>query len=181
MSQELPAPSFQRRRTRNEILGNPLLNEEFRSELRLRCMTNHWPKVHIRHSCFFRGSGLFASEPIRQNEWVCEYAGKLVTKKEYDMLLSQLDDEAKRQEVAAYALGGGSYTIMSHPEIVAGSEHLVNSFGRRVNHSRLHANLKAPQWVNLAPNGSKPDYHALMQVNLCETVNNYCFIFIRKV
>lgn len=130
---------------------------------------NDWPKVKIRRNCFLRDQALFASQPIRAGEWICNYAGKTLTNREYDMLLSSTTDPVKRQQITSYALGGDSYTIVSHDEAVVDSAVLLHSFGRRANHSSLHPNMKAPQWVNLAPKGCKEDYHPLLQVYLVVT------------
>lgn len=162
-SQEVAPPMLQRRCGPNDICGDPLRDQQFRSELRQRCYTNHWPKVEIRHNLFMRGAGLFAKFRIRRGEFVCHYAGIRITNAEYDRLLESADP-SDVQKIEEYALGGRTHTLLAHNEAIETDMILKNSFGRMVNHSRVHPNLKAPQWVNLAPTGTSPDWHAVFQV-----------------
>lgn len=164
-SQTVEPPIIPRRRSKNEILGDPTLDDAFRAELRARCKANDWPKLEIRRDLFLRGSGIFATAPIRAGEFVCSYAGILVPNDHYDRLINSVDEE-KRKKIEEYALGGHKYTILAHEECIV-DEHSLNlkaTFGRVLNHSHMHANIKAPQWYNLAPKGEKQDWHALQQV-----------------
>lgn len=162
-------PVLQRRRGALDICGDPLCDETFREDLQRRCRNNDWPKVKVRQGLFLRGSGLFAKSPIRRGEYVCEYAGVLIPNSAYDRMLAAAveADPSKVAQIEEYAVGGRTHTILGHNEAVEGRPMLKNSFGRLVNHSRMHANLKAPQFLNLAPNGTaEEDWHAVFQVQL---------------
>lgn len=162
-SQVCIEPLLQRRRSALDLNGDPISDYEFRKNLRLRCNSNNWPKVECRYNLFIRGSGLFAKLPIRRGEIVCNYAGKLVLNEVYDEMVASADPLSIKN-IEEYALGGRTHTILAHGDAVDNCPILKNSFGRLVNHSRLHSNLKAPQWVNLAPKGHKAEWHAVFQV-----------------
>jgi hypothetical protein len=151
-----------RRRNLNDIIGDPR-DPEFRAQLLIRCKTNDWPNLQIRHDLFLRGSGVYATDPIRQNAFVCDYAGIWISNFQYDALMKDAD-EVKRKQIQEYVVGGRKSTILAHDEIVEKNPRLKNSFGRLINHSAVHPNLKAPQFFNLAPTGEPEDWHALMQV-----------------
>ncbi len=64
--------------------------------------------------------------------------------------------------IDAYALGTNRYSILAHDLDDAECPLMRHSFGRYINHSAKHSNLKLPQWSNLG-SASKPFRCVLFQ------------------
>lgn len=68
------------------------------------------------------------------------------------------------QTMNAYALGTKRFSILAHDLNDAKCPLMQESFGRYINHSAKHSNLKAPQLINLGT-PSNPSWCALFQAS----------------
>lgn len=98
--------------------------------------------LEIRHVCK-KGRGVFAAREFRKNEFVCDYAGELLTEEQAELRSLEYDKRASMNNLDIISDGcymfwfeynGDSFCVDAHKE--------DGSYGRLINHSKRNANLR---------------------------------------
>lgn len=105
------------------------------AELLSRHLSNSWPKLEVRLNLPGRGRGIFLTKAAKKREVLASYKGELISE-ELHKKRQNKRNPARRQLANSYRviLQGRGKVIEAHRE----SDH----FGRLLNHSRRHSNVK---------------------------------------
>lgn len=101
--------------------------------------TQKWPHLYLTYDSE-RGTGVAASIDIPKGSVICDYAGEIYLSSEANRYLSHLSPEDENH-ARSYAVEftkpyGGDFFVLAHfPEA-------VTSYGRLINHSRIHPNCR---------------------------------------
>lgn len=104
---------------------------------------------------FYLCAGVIATMVFKKNQVVCDYHGELVSKQEGEAKLQSMAEEPsylfffKSKDGKSLCLDAQKFPCDCHPD--------MDTFGRRMNHSRKNNNVR-PQTVSLNCPGGPREY-----------------------
>ena len=110
--------------------GIPYLTKDIEE----KCKSQKWPDVY-KQDHLKENSGLFSATAIKKGSLVCNYGGELLTKSEGDKLAK--DGTTRSMYLISFKNG------LKDTEMYYDNFHHLSNFGRFINHSKIHANLRA--------------------------------------